>query len=69
MQFSEQLVRIDIDRDGYVFGERQFVERLAHQAAQTHNGCAAHQNVKPELTLQLLDRRGCRLAQNEFRAD
>ena len=59
MQFSEQLVRIDIDRDGHVFREWQFVQRLTHEPAQPHNGFAAKQDVEAELALQFFERRGC----------
>src|SRR5581483_11483036 len=52
----QQLVRIHIDSGGDVFGQRQLVERLAHQAAQTQNGAAPDQNVKAELALQFFHR-------------
>src|ERR1700730_583265 len=39
----KQLVGINIDCNGYVFGERKFVECFAHEPAQTHNGFAAEQ--------------------------
>ena len=48
---SEQLIRIDVDRDGDVFGKRQLIECLADKAAQAHDGFAADQNVKTELAL------------------
>jgi kynurenine formamidase len=32
-QDLQQLIRIDVDGDGDVFGERQFVERFADEAA------------------------------------
>src|SRR5439155_4464681 len=47
----QQLVRIDVDGDGDVFWEWQFVECLTDKAAETHNGFTADQNVKTELTL------------------
>jgi hypothetical protein len=48
---SKQLIRIDVDGDGDIFGERQFVECLADEPAQAHDGFAAHQNVEAELAL------------------
>ena len=47
----EQLIRIDIDCYGDVFGERQFVESFADQAAEAHDGFATNQNVETELAL------------------
>jgi hypothetical protein len=47
----QQLVRIDVDCDGDVFGEWQFVERFTDEPAQAHDGLAADQNVKTELAL------------------
>ncbi len=47
----QQLIRIDVDGDGDVFGKREFVECFAAEAAQAHDGFAADQDVKPELTL------------------
>src|SRR4029077_7638781 len=47
----QQLIRIDIHRDGDVFGEWQFVDRFADEAAQTHDAHAADQNVETELAL------------------
>jgi hypothetical protein len=37
----QQLIRIDVDGDGDVFGEWQFVEGFAHEPAQAHDGFAA----------------------------
>jgi hypothetical protein len=48
---SQQLIRVDIDGDSDVFGEGQFIKRLADEAAQAHDGFAADQDVKPELAL------------------
>ena len=50
-QGLQQLIRIDVDGDGDVFGEWQFVEGFAHEPAQAHDGFAADQNVKAELAL------------------
>ena len=47
----QQLIRIDVDRDGDVFGEWQFVEGFTHKAAQANDGFAADQNVETELAL------------------
>jgi hypothetical protein len=47
----QQLIGIDIDCDGDVFGEWEFVERFADHAAQAHDGFAADQNVETELAL------------------
>jgi hypothetical protein len=47
----QQLIRIDIDGDGDVFGKGQFVDGFADEAAQAHDGFAADQNVKSELSL------------------
>jgi hypothetical protein len=47
----QQLIRIDIDRDGDVFGEWEFVERFTDEAAQTQDGFATDQNVETELAL------------------
>lgn len=47
----QQLIRIDVDGHGDVFGEWQFVEGFAHEPAQAHDGFAADQNVKSELAL------------------
>ncbi len=47
----QQLIGIDIDSDGDVFREWQFVERFPDQPAQTHDGFAADQNVETELAL------------------
>jgi len=38
----EQLIRIDIHRDGHVLGKRQLVQCFANKSAQPHNGFAAH---------------------------
>src|SRR6266478_3344371 len=51
LQSSEQLIRIDVDRHGDVFGEWQFVERFAHEPAQAHDRFATNQDVKTELAL------------------
>src|ERR1700682_439528 len=67
--FSEQLMRIDIDGHGDVFGKRQLIQSLAHQPAQTHDRFAAHQNVEPELSLQLFQWCWRRITQNEFRPE
>ena len=47
----QQLIRIDIHCDGDVFGEWQFVESFADEAAQAHDGFAADQNVETKLAL------------------
>jgi hypothetical protein len=47
----QQLIRIDVDSDGDVFGEWQLVERFANKSAQAHDGFAADQDVKTELAL------------------
>ena len=47
----EQLIWINIDGDGDVFGHWQFVDGVANQAAQTHDGLAANQNMETKLTL------------------
>src|SRR5438045_9022031 len=47
----QELIRIDIDRYGYVFGEWQFIEGFTDEPAQTHDGLAANQDVKLEVTL------------------
>src|ERR1700682_2032612 len=67
--FSEQLMRIDIDGHGDVFGKRQLIQSLAHEPAQTHDRFATHQNVKPELSLKLFPWRRRRITQNEFRPE
>src|SRR6266446_8344624 len=67
--FSEQLIRIDIDGHGHVFGKRQLIQRLAHEPAQTHDRFATHQNVEPELSLQFFQWRRRRIPQNEFRPE
>src|SRR5467141_601446 len=64
--FSEQLIRIDIYRDRHVFGKRQLIQRLAHEPAQTHDRFATHQNVEPELSLQLFQWRRRGVTQNKF---
>ena len=48
---SQQLIRVNVDGDGDVFGEGQFVDGLTHKAAQAHDGFAANQNVETELAL------------------
>jgi len=53
----EQLIWIDVDCHGDVFGEGQLVDGLTHEAAQAHDGFAADQNVKAELALQFFKRR------------
>jgi hypothetical protein len=47
----QQLIWINVDRDGHVFGEGQFVDGLTHKAAQANDGFAADQNVETELAL------------------
>ena len=47
----QQLIRIDVDGDYNVFGERQFIDGFADEAAQTHDGFAADQDVEAELAL------------------
>jgi hypothetical protein len=47
----QQLIRVNVDRDGDVFGEWQFVESFSDEAAQAHDGFAADQNVETELAL------------------
>ena len=47
----QQLIRIDVDSDGDVFGEWQFVERFADEPTQAHDGFTPDQNVKPKLAL------------------
>jgi len=47
----KQLIRIDVDGHGDVFGEWQFVERFADEPAQAHDRFAANQDVKTELAL------------------
>jgi hypothetical protein len=47
----QQLIGIDVDSDGDVFGEWELVERFADKSAQAHDGIAADQNVKSELAL------------------
>ena len=47
----QQLIRINVDGDGDVFGEGQFVEGFADEAAQADDGLAADQDVKTELAL------------------
>lgn len=70
MQFGclEQLIRIDIYGGDDVFGQRQFVERLAHEPAQPHDCFATQQDVKPKLALQLFQRRRGGIAEYEFGA-
>jgi hypothetical protein len=48
---SQQLIRIDVDGSGDIFGEREFGEGFADQATEAHNGFAADQDVKTELAL------------------
>ena len=62
----QQLIRIDIHCDGDVFGEWQFVESFADEAAQAHDGFATDQNVETKLALKFLQWRGSCVAQNEF---
>ena len=62
----EQLIRIDIHRGDNVLGQRQFVERLAHEPAQAHDRFATQQNVKAKLALQLFERRRCGVTEYEF---
>ena len=38
----KKLIRIDVDRQRHVFGERQFVERFAYHPAQAHDRGATH---------------------------
>src|SRR5450755_1176936 len=38
----EELIRIDVDRQRHVLGQRQFVERFAHDSTQAHDGRATH---------------------------
>jgi hypothetical protein len=38
----QQLIRIDVDGDGDVFGEWQFVEGFAHEPAQAYDRLAAN---------------------------
>ena len=47
----QQLIWVNVDRDGDVFGEWQFVESFADESAQAHDGFAADQNVETKLTL------------------
>ena len=47
----QQLIRIDIDGNRDVFGEREFIERFADEAAQANNGFATEQSVETELAL------------------
>ena len=47
----QQLIRIHINGREDVFGKRELVERFADEAAQAHDGFAAHQNVKAKLAL------------------
>ena len=47
----QQLIRIDVDGDNDVFGEGQFVDGFADEAAQTHDGFATSQDVEAELAL------------------
>ena len=47
----QQLIRIDVDGDYNVFGEGQFIDGFADEAAQTHDGFAADQDVEAELAL------------------
>src|ERR1700722_13341358 len=53
---SEELIRIDIDPDGDIFGKRQFVERFADEPTQTHNCAAPQQNMESILSLQFFER-------------
>ena len=62
----QQLIRIDVDGYGDVFGKGQLVERFADKSAQAHNGFATDQNVKTELALQFFQGRRRCVAQNEF---
>jgi len=66
---SKQLIWIDIHGYRDIFGKWQFVESLAHEPPQTHDGAAAEQNVKSELALQLLQRRRRCVAENELRTE
>ena len=47
----QQLIWVNVDRDGDVFGEWQFVESFADEAAQAHDGFATDQNVETKLAL------------------
>ena len=47
----QQLIWINVDGHDDVFGEGQFVESFADEAAQAHDGFAADQNVETELAL------------------
>ncbi|CAN5610441.1 hypothetical protein BH18VER1_BH18VER1_12180 [soil metagenome] len=58
MSRLQQRIRIDVDCCHHVFGQRQLVERFADEPAQAHDRFAAQQNVKPELALELFERRG-----------
>ena len=48
---SQQLIRVDIDCHGDVFGEWEFFKSFADEAAEAHDGFAADQNVETELAL------------------
>ena len=65
----EELIWIDIDGGNDVFRQRQFIECLAHESAQPHDRFAAEQDVKAKLSLQLFQRRGCGVAEDEFGAE
>jgi len=47
----QQLIRIDVDSDGDVFGKWQLVDGFPDEAAQAHDGFATDQNVKAKLSL------------------
>ncbi len=71
MQFGclEQLIWIDIHGCQDVLGQRQFVERLAHDPAQPHDGFTAQQNVKTKLSLKLFERCRRGVTEYEFRTE
>src|SRR5436853_3396758 len=65
----EQLVRVDIYGCDHVFGQREFVERFAHEPAQTHDCFTAKQNVESKLSLKFFKRRRCSVAHRELWAE
>ena len=42
----QELVRIDVDRDGDVFGKGELVEGLADESAKSKDGFAADEDVE-----------------------
>src|SRR5205085_12121720 len=46
--------------------KRQFIKHLSNQTAKSHDGAAAEQKAKTELSVQFFERRRRRVADREF---